>query len=258
MLTYHVSLYALLLQFSRTSVAAFVNLVTFHCPHRQRSSSSKSLLKSSQTRGGVHQELQPQQHAGIPAILSQLPCGDSILGFRNHGQHNVTVERVAVSPPIFILRNFISALECDAILQSISTCTEAPAQTALGLRDEITRKKSFVSWLGMDAANGTVRELAKAGRQLMLIPARSLGVEDLQVVRYESSGEYTLHHDGHDRVLTLLYYLNGEGETWFPLARQRDVDSGNNSIPRTLQDALDATAVLQSGIDGILVSSSCS
>jgi 2OG-Fe(II) oxygenase superfamily len=93
----------------------------------------------------------------------------------------------------------------------------------------------------------------------MLIPARSLGVEDLQVVRYESSGEYTLHHDGNDRVLTLLHCLNDEGETWFPLAKQKINEVNSSSIPRTLQEALDAAQTLKPGVDGILISTfSCS
>jgi hypothetical protein len=44
-------------------------------------------------------------------------------------------------------------------------------------------------------------------------------VEDLQVLQYGIGGEFVLHHDGEPRVLTVIYYLNGVGGTWFPLAR---------------------------------------
>jgi hypothetical protein len=239
--------FAILIQLSKwNSALAFISLAP--PPHQQRQGTS-SLLQSKCS--GVQQ--QQQQYAGIPPILNHLQCGDSIIGYRDNGQHNVTVERCSFSPPIFILRNFCTTQECDDILQSTPTSTMKPAQTAFGIKDEITRKKSFVTWLGNNAANATVGRLANAGRQLLLVPARSLGVEDLQVVRYESSGEYTLHHDGNDRVLTVLYYLNGEGETWFPLAN-RELDNR----PSSRQEALAAAEGLRPGIDGVLISSSSS
>ena len=91
------------------------------------------------------QKQQETQHVGVAPILQQLECGDSILGFRNseNGLHNVTVERISVSPPIFVLRNFVTLEECDSI-QSSATNME-PAQTASGLQEESMRKKSVVA-----------------------------------------------------------------------------------------------------------------
>ena len=239
--------FAIIIQLSKwNSAFAFIGLAP---PPHQRRKGTTSLLQSQ--RSTVQQ--QQQQYAGILPILNELECGDSIIGYRDNGQHNVTVERCSCSPPIFVLRNFCSAQECDAILQSTPPSAMEPAQTSFGIKDEITRKKSYVAWLGNDAANATVGRLANEGRQFMLMPCRSLGVEDLQVVRYESGGEYTLHHDGNDRILTVLYYLNGEGETWFPLAKRTRNDDCNNR-PSTRQEALAAAEGLQPGIDGVLVS----
>lgn len=232
------------LQYSWWNVAA---ALIFAAPPVQRRSSLHHVL---------HSQTQPQQHAGVLPILEKLKCGDSILGYRTteNGHHNVTVERVACVPPIFLLRDFVTADECDAIQSTVTTME--PAQTASGLQEEVTRKNSFVAWLGNDEANGLIGRLADAGRRLMLVPAPSLGVEDMQVVRYSSSGEYKLHHDGNDRILTVLYYLDGEGETWFPLARQRDEDSAKR--PQTRQEALYRTEGLKPGVDGVVVSASLS
>ena len=39
----------------------------------------------------------------------------------------------------------------------------------------------------------------------------------MQVLHYENGGQFVLHHDGFDRILTVICYLNGVGETWLPL-----------------------------------------
>jgi hypothetical protein len=52
------------------------------------------------------------------------------------------------------------------------------------------------------------------------------GIEDLQVLHYETGGEYVLHHDSETRALTIIYYLNGNAGTWFPLA--------GSKVPRPL------------------------
>lgn len=56
----------------------------------------------------------------------------------------------------------------------------------------------------------------------------SASVEDLQVLRYGVGGEFVLHHDGDPRILTVVYYLNGVGGTWFPLARTSDAVEGED------------------------------
>lgn len=196
----------------------------------------------------------PLHHAGIPPILSQLEYGDSIVGFRKteHGLHNVTVERIAATPPIFVLRKFCTADECEAIQSNITEME--PAQTASGLQENIIRKKSFVAWLRNDEVDGVVGRLADSVRRMLLVPAPSLGVEDMQVLRYDTGGEYVLHHDGNDRILTVLYFLNGEGETWFPLAQTTDRSSDNVFRPHARQEALDLAEGQKPGVDGVMVS----
>ena len=60
----------------------------------------------------------------------------------------------------------------------------------------------------------------------------SAGVEDLQVLEYGVGGEFVFHHDGEPRILTVIYYLNGVGGTWFPLASVDDNADGINGKER--------------------------
>jgi hypothetical protein len=124
-----------------------------------------------------------------------------------------------------------------------------PAQTASGIQQEKIRTHCQVAWLGNYGAEGLVGRLAQAVRSMMVSPDHQMGVEDLQVVRYKEGGEYALHHDGNDRILTVLYYLNGQGETWFPFAN-------GDVTPKTRQEALDMAERLKPGVHGVLVSTS--
>lgn len=216
---------------------------------RRRQTSTTSLVAHQTTQNTL-------QHAGLPPILHNIKCGDSIIGFRKtvHGLHNVTVERVAVSPPIFLLRNFLTHDECDSILSTVETME--PAQTASGIQEDTARRKSFVAWLGNDQADEVVGRLADCARRLMLMPTPSLGVEDMQVLRYDPGGEYIFHHDGNERILTLLYYLNGKGETWFPLAQT--ADDSDVGLPQTREQAIDLAKKMKPGTDGVLVTASAS
>ena len=87
----------------------------------------------------------------------------------------------------------------------------------------------------------------------MLTPFQQdfMGSEDMQVLRYDSGGEYVFHHDGNDRILTVLYYLNGEGATWFPLAQNK---SKHAFQPQSREEAFDHAEGLKPGVDGVMVS----
>ena len=159
------------------------------------------------------------------------------------------------------MRNFVTDQECRSIIEFASSKNMEAGQTeeSYTVAATATRKKSFVTWLEMNDNKGLIGHLAGAIRNMMLDNTLSLACEPMQVVRYDPGGEYKFHHDGNNRLLTVLYYINGEGETWFPLA---EADTGGNgpssSPPKTRQEALDATVGLIPGQDGILVSTSLS
>lgn len=189
----------------------------------------------------------PQETMGLPEHLYLMEVSDTF-------QHaNVTVEKVSSRPPIFVLRNFLSTEECKEIMDSVSVSDMEQGQTASNHGEE-QRKNSHVAWIDNDDGS-VVKDAAKRahdiflGHQQMFHATR--GVEPLQVVRYDEGGEYVLHQDGKRRLLTVLYYLNGAGETWFPLA-------GGSSKDEICQlnrlTALKKCEPLEPGRDGVLVS----
>jgi hypothetical protein len=50
--------------------------------------------------------------------------------------------------------------------------------------------------------------------------------EQLQIVKYTEGGKFDLHHDGFDRVVTVLTYLNGVAGTWFPFVKPNSSSGG--------------------------------
>ena len=92
----------------------------------------------------------------------------------------------------------------------------------------------------------------------------------MQVLRYGEGGQYVLHHDAGDyqnRVLTVIYYLNGVGGTFLPLAKLNQEDEclpqkhhhasiGIPAPPRTKEEALEMAEGLKPGMHGVCVGNS--
>ncbi len=54
--------------------------------------------------------------------------------------------------------------------------------------------------------------------------------EPLQIVKYDIDGKYDVHHDGLNRFMTILTYLNGVAGTWFPYAEVEESDNRNSPL----------------------------
>ena len=156
---------------------------------------------------------------GAPTPLALLPVGAQLVGQRS--THEFTAERVSSRPAAFVLRNFLSEAECAAIMAQAEEGGNMHAASTNGATD--ARKKCDICLLNLQSpvVSGLTREAAE-----LLLDERALapgsGCEDLHVLRYHAGGEFTLHYDATSaalpRVLTVLYYLNGVGATWFPYA----------------------------------------
>lgn len=209
------------------------------------------------------------QTFGISEKLQQLDCGDSLQGYRpvivDDGsivRHDFVVDRVSMGPSVFILRKFCTYEECERIQNSAKTSEMEVAQTFSGQDETVKRKECDVTWMNNSRLNGVISSLAHAAGNILLSDAVKFspgaGCEDLQVLRYGKTGEYKLHHDSYDRVLTVLYYLNGSGETWFPFgSKSRNTDSSSRDIatkPRNREEAMEMAARLTPGENGLLVS----
>jgi len=220
------------------------------------------------TRGGVVVD-----HAfGISEKLQQLACGDDPLrGYRNveveNGcfvRHDFGIERVSIGPSVFILRKFCTIEECERIQHYAQTLEMEAAQTLSGQDETVKRSKCEVTWMGNSHLSGAIGSLARAAANILLSDdvkfSAGAGCEDLQVLRYGETGEYRLHHDSYDRVLTVLYYLNGSGETWFPFGSTKSKSANSSYIennapkPRNREEAMEMAGMLTPGEDGVLVS----
>lgn len=178
---------------------------------------------------------------GPPSNLASLNVGESsdipLMDYASCSVDIVSVTRLSRNPDIFLARNFVKNPE---------TFIQAGKQRGLkqaGTRksDENTvRKHSFLTWLDNKKDEITsennrcymnaVSQTTKLAKSLFVHETlqNSIGndnshalvsSEDMQVAKYDDSGSYDLHHDGYNRFLTVLHYLNGVGGTFFPLAQ---------------------------------------
>ena len=168
------------------------------------------------------------------------------------------IVRIASRPECFAIGGLLSEKECDDIIATADAQGLEAAMTAGG----DARRNCGVAWLPIDSYD-TGASIAAACQQLLLTPeaqypagdwAQKACFENMQVLKYGDGGEFKLHHDANQqthRTLTVLLYLNGVGETWFPLASEAWVD--HNPTPK---QAFAAAHCLDPARDGLLVSPS--
>eukprot|EP00587_Corethron_hystrix_P000644 CAMPEP_0113297504 /NCGR_PEP_ID=MMETSP0010_2-20120614/335_1 /TAXON_ID=216773 ORGANISM="Corethron hystrix, Strain 308" /NCGR_SAMPLE_ID=MMETSP0010_2 /ASSEMBLY_ACC=CAM_ASM_000155 /LENGTH=239 /DNA_ID=CAMNT_0000150397 /DNA_START=444 /DNA_END=1163 /DNA_ORIENTATION=+ /assembly_acc=CAM_ASM_000155 len=131
-----------------------------------------------------------------------------------------------------------------------------PAET-ITENDTSSRTGCGVCWLGKESGGAppAASSLLTCVANLMVSEGLKVhpktSVEELQVLRYDVGGQFIFHHDGPPRFLTVIYYLNGVGGTWFPLALTSDDESddsyGSLEKERMSEDFL---RVHKSGIKG--------
>lgn len=155
---------------------------------------------------------------GAPVELAGLPVGLEVTGYRS--THAFTATRLSHRPTAFLLKNFLSPEECDALMAEAEASGDLQRAETSGRTD--ARKQCDICCLGMQSP--VVAALTREAAGLLLNSEAAQmpgsGCEDLHVLRYDEGGEFLLHYDAVSlpRVLTILYYLNGVGSTWFPLA----------------------------------------
>jgi hypothetical protein len=80
----------------------------------------------------------------------------------------------------------------------------------------------------------------------------AVDVEDLQVLKYSSGGEFIHHQDGSARMLMVIYYFDGVAGMWFSFANNTSVDS-RAKHPVNKMQTLKIVQDLQPRKDGLLV-----
>lgn len=204
---------------------------------------------------------------GPPEPLRSLKVGQSVKAFRSmqytgeaadasdaqDKSVQFTTTRLSHNPDIFHLQNFVTRSECAQIKSSAEATVMNQAETVTK-GDTSSRTNCKVAWLN-SSDNPVVNDLVSSTVNIFLskevLSHPSAGVEDLQVLQYDTGGEFIYHHDGDARIMTVIYYLNGVAGTWFPLARTNEDDLSVKS-PVNKAQALDLIKYTEPGKNGIL------
>ena len=251
--------------FSTSTSHAFTSLSP---PHHQRP--SRTIVAANKKGSDDVLRSLLQDHLGPPPQLMDLAIGER-LGMQNSNRQKFTVERISDEPHAFVLRNFLSEEQCNEIIQKAEDQGMETAETK-DKEGSNSRQNCGVAWLSSFPLE---KQLVKDIRSLLIqeevASSTDLMVELLQFLKYNEGGLYQIHHDGEPRFLTVIYYLNGVGATWFPFATVGDWDPCND-IPtvKGVEDlrerfhhirqgkegaSMDVGESLQPGVHGVIVAS---
>jgi hypothetical protein len=201
---------------------------------------------------------------------------------------DLTITRVSLDPPVFLVKNFCPDEKNNALMKYALENNLEYSGTSAG---DIVKQRvgSYTGWvyppdkdeqdqmIGKENNNiaknvaGYMTELSR----MLFVPdflkeamdqssehesESYYSAEALQVVRYVIGGKYDVHHDGMNRFLTVLTYLNGVAGTWFPYA----IVDNNNQQPdaRDFEDLPNMSSGNAAhdkipGKDGLLITNYC-
>jgi 2OG-Fe(II) oxygenase superfamily len=152
-------------------------------------------------------------YLGPPPPLDEMKVGEMYVPF-----DPLQIVKLANDPPIFFLRNFLTAMDCEELIEQVSEQGMDTAETKSGVVRH--RVKSSVAWIAPDHSIVADFMTCLSARLFLhdqlLENYSSVHPESVQVVRYDETGKFDLHHDGFNRTVTVLTYLNGVAGTWFP------------------------------------------
>ncbi len=215
--------------------------------------------------------LPPRGVLGPPPHVDGLAVGSQFLSMSR--ECALTGERVdfkvirrASRPACFQIGGLVSQAECDHLIAAADAIGMEKALTAGGERTDDGRRSCRVAWLPV-GSDAVAASLCGALEQLFLQPevleqtdwASGGCWENMQCLLYSPGGEFLPHYDANERmhrILTVLLYLNGEGETWFPLAQQDSRDAQALANTNSHQQATLAAAVngqLDASHEGLLL-----
>lgn len=169
----------------------------------------------------------------------------------------VTITRVAQNPDIFVMRNFLPPEDCQRLITEALKTGMETAETKTG--QTAHRSKSSVGWIPhgvLDVADFmTSFCMNMFVNEEILESTGMVEPENLQIANYEVGGRFDVHHDGWDRSVTVLTYLNGVAGTWFPFAvtnKHPRKDFDDEKPPKIVFDG-SMTEGKSPGVDGLFV-----
>jgi len=198
---------------------------------------------------------------GITQELDELPKGETLVKeiqdpssaatSTDKKTRSISMTKLSSRPPLFHLQNVLTPKECQSMIEYTRKQPMELAQTRIGGDDNQHRVGSELLWVSNNTTLPQVNlESLSQSMHALFLPFEhqpfhpTWSVEDFQVVRYDSSGEFKAHHDGALRILTILYYINGVSDTWFPLA-----DYKGGRLKNRLEAMQVAQGFLEHGVD---------
>jgi prolyl 4-hydroxylase len=181
--------------------------------------------------------------------------------YREPGVMNITIKAVSCAPRVFQIENFLSDAEVDHILEMAIHKNLQRSTTGESAGDAIMSdvRTSRTTWLARNSSpviNAIIRRAAdvlkideaflrhRTTDEYPDYPTRNAINEDLQIVHYSQSQQYTPHHDfgypdsrpnGPSRSINLCIYLNEGmmgGQTEFPRWRNAETSKGMKATPK--------------------------
>lgn len=171
-----------------------------------------------------------------PSYLQNLKLNESINPIPS--LTDLTITRVCSFPDIFLIRNLLSNHQVHHIIDYAKASTMEYSETKSGNRVN-QRMNSYSCWIHPTQRNKEEEEcpaqaitdymteinsiifVSEILKELLEEGDESNSIYDaepLQVVKYKVGGKFDVHHDGFNRFLTVLTYLNDVAGTWFPYA----------------------------------------
>lgn len=185
----------------------------------------------------------------------------------------IEITRVALHPDIFVARNVLASKDCQELIDYVGSSCKSPwcrmqtAETKTGITSH--RTNSSVAWISSFENLEIADVMTSLACQLFLNEALLLECqksqdsttitgaivepENVQVAHYHPTGRFDLHHDGMNRIVTVLTYLNGIAGAWFPFAEVDSSKSGRVEVPSTLAIDGNMTQDKVPGSHGLLI-----
>ena len=195
----------------------------------------------------MHYTIKKESHIlSPPSVLKSLDLHETITPLET--LPDVTITRVSYDPDVFLFRNFLSS-STEQVSMIMAAVNQGMEYSGTSSGDVVSQRvKSYTSWIypeedyegdeeDVETEDDIYRvqgkEIARYMTELsefLFLPEDlrdsgsdrdsdfglisqnyTLGysAEPVQIVRYEEGGKYDLHHDGYNRFMTILAYLNG-------------------------------------------------
>jgi hypothetical protein len=177
----------------------------------------------------------------------------------------ILIKRISFQPEMFVVKNLLP-FEADrkSLIERAISSEMREASTKSGIVSH--RTDCYVASLNCEDSSNISED---EGEQVVSFLEQFLAylfisspssdkikAEPMQILCYEPNGKYDFHHDGYQRIFTVITYLNGVAGTWFPYAVTTASATQEDEEEATPQMTLSGEGMAvdkQPGKDGVLV-----